>query len=167
LLAAALGNNATLTSLDLDGNNIGAQGAQSLAAVLHTNRTLLHLELDSHNINMDIENLVAERLDVNKLALMVPAWVALAVARLTEVPGHIGVPPSLAEYAAMLALGDELLVLPDDDYNWRTPGGREFAAAYLLTLAEAALRPRCIGWPARLVAVPGQRSIASSRADEP
>jgi hypothetical protein len=116
---------------------------------------------------MDIENLVADRLHVNKLALMVPAWVALTVARLTEVPGHLGVPPSFAERAAMLAFGDELLVLPDDDNEWRTPGGREFAAVYLLTLAEAALRPRCTGWPARLVAVPGQRSIASSRADEP
>jgi hypothetical protein len=33
-------------------------------------------------------NLVADRLRVNKLSLQVPAWVALAVARLTEVPGH-------------------------------------------------------------------------------
>jgi len=117
--------------------------------------------------NADIANLGADRLRVNKLALKVPAWVALAVARLNEVPGHLGVPSSFAECAAIRAFGDELLVLPDDEYEWRTPGGREFAAAYLLTLAEVALRPRCIGWPARLVAVPGQRSIASSRADEP
>ena len=109
---------------------------------------------------------MADRLRVNKLALEVPAWVAFAVARLTEVPGHLGVPPSFAECAAMLAFGDELLV-PDDNYKWRTPGGREFAAAYLLPLAEAALRPRCSGWPARLAAFPGQRSIASSRADKP
>ncbi len=67
----------------------------------------------------------------------------------------------------MLAFGDELLVLPDDEYEWCTPGGREFAAAYLLPLAEAALHPRISGWPMRLVAVPGQRSIASSRAEEP
>ena len=70
------------------------------------------------------------------------AWVAFAVARLTEVPGHLGVMPSFAECAAMLTFGDELLV-PDDNDKWRTPGGREFAAAYLLSLAEAALRPRC------------------------
>ncbi len=108
-----------------------------------------------------------DRLRVNKLALEVPAWVAFAVAMLTEVPGHLGVPPSFAECAAMLAFGDELLVLPDDDYKWRTPGGRELAAAYLLPLAEAALRPRCSGWPTRPVAVPGQRSVASSRAEEP
>ena len=112
-------------------------------------------------------NLVADRLRVNKLALKVPAWVAFSVARLTEVPGHLGVPSSFAECAAMLAFGDELLVLPDDNYEWRSPGGREFAAAYLLPLAEAALRLRCSGWPMRLVAVPGQRSIASPRAEKP
>ncbi len=67
----------------------------------------------------------------------------------------------------MLAFGDELLVQQHEEYDWRTPGGRELAAAYLLPLAEAALRPLCSGWPTRLVAVPGQRSIASSRAEEP
>ncbi len=100
-----------------------------------------------------------------------PAWVALAVARLTEVPGHLGVPSSFAVCAAMLAFGDELLVQQDDPYQldgyvWRTSGGRELAAAYLLPLAEAALRPRCSGWPTRLVAVPGQRLTVSSRAEE-
>jgi hypothetical protein len=67
----------------------------------------------------------------------------------------------------MLAFGDELLVQKDDKYEWRTPGGRELAAAYLLPLAEAALRPRCSGWPTRLVAAPGQRLTHSSRAEEP
>ena len=110
---------------------------------------------------------MADRLRVTKLALQVPAWVALAVARLTEVPGHRGVPPAFAVCAAVLAFGDELLVLPGDDYQWRSPGGRERAAAYLLPLAEAALRPRCSGWPTRLVAVPGQRLTDSSRAEEP
>jgi hypothetical protein len=109
---------------------------------------------------------VADRLRVNKLALQVPAWVALAAARLNEVPGHLGVPPSFAVCAAMLAFGDELLVQQDDEYEWRTPGGRELAASYLLPLAEAALRPRCSDWPTRLVAVPGQRLADSSRAKE-
>jgi hypothetical protein len=66
----------------------------------------------------------------------------------------------------MLAFGDELLVQKDDEYEWRTPGGRELAAAYLLPLAEAALRPCCSGWPTRLVAVPGQRLTVCSRAEE-
>jgi hypothetical protein len=61
----------------------------------------------------------------------------------------------------MLALGDELLVLPDEDYKWRTPGRR-----YLMPLAEAVLRPRYIGWTARLVAVPDQLARAASSADE-
>ncbi len=90
--------------------------------------------------NADIANLVADRLRVNKLAVKAPAWVALAVARLTEVPGHLRVPPSFAECAAMLAFCDELLVLPDDKYEWRTPSGRDLAAAYLLPRAETALR---------------------------
>ena len=109
---------------------------------------------------------MADRLRVNKLALQVPAWVALAVARLTEVPGHLGVPSSFAVCTTMLAFGDELLVQKDDEYEWRSPGGREVAAAYLLPLAEAALRPRCSGWPTRLVAAPGQRLTDSSRAEE-
>ncbi len=110
---------------------------------------------------------MADRLRVNKLALKVPAWVASAVARLNEVPGHLGVPSSFAVCAAMLAVGDELLVLQDDKHEWRSPGGRVLAAAYLLPLAEAALRPRCSGWPTRLVAVPRQPSIVSSRGDKP
>jgi hypothetical protein len=43
----------------------------------------------------------------------------------------------------VLAFGDELLdlVLPDDfGLRWRSPGGRNFAAAYLLPRAEATLR---------------------------
>ncbi len=89
--------------------------------------------------NADIANFVADRLRVNKLALKVPAWVATALARLSEVPGHLRVPPSFAE-CAVLAFGDELLVLPDDKYVWHTPGGRDLAAAYLLPRAETALR---------------------------
>ncbi len=111
---------------------------------------------------------MADRLRVNKLALQVPAWVALAVARLNEVPGHLGVPSSFAECAAVLAFGDELLVLPGDKYEWRTPGGRKFAAAFLLPLARRALRPHCSGWPTRLVPLPDKTlKIASSRAEEP
>ncbi len=54
-------------------------------------------------------------------------------------------PPALAARAAVLAFGDELLdlVLPDENESgmgWRQPGGRIFAAAYLLPRAEAALR---------------------------
>ncbi len=88
----------------------------------------------------DIANLVADRLRVNKLALKVPAWVVSAVARLNEVPGHLRWPPSFVECAALLAFGDELLVLQDNKYVWRTPGGRDLAAAYLLPRAETALR---------------------------
>ena len=82
---------------------------------------------------------MTDRLRVNKLALKVPAWAALAVARLNEVPGHLGVPSSFAECAAILAFGDELFVLPDDEYEWISPGGRDLAAVYLLSRAETAL----------------------------
>jgi hypothetical protein len=42
----------------------------------------------------------------------------------------------------VLAFGDELLdlQLPDRNDLWLSPGGRDFAAAYLLLRAEAALR---------------------------
>jgi hypothetical protein len=83
---------------------------------------------------------VADRLRVNKLALKVPSWISFTVARLAEVPGLLRVPPHFAECAAILAFGDELLVLPDDKHEWGTPGGREFAAAHLLPRAGAALR---------------------------
>jgi hypothetical protein len=52
-------------------------------------------------------------------------------------------PPTLAARADVLAFGDELLdlVLPGDwGLRWRSPGGRNFAAACLLPRAEAALR---------------------------
>jgi hypothetical protein len=103
----------------------------------------------------DITNFVADRLRVNKLALKVPAWVASAVARRVELwedttlvlpptpAAPLVLPPALAARAAVLAFGDELLdfVLPDDSgLRWRQPGGRIFAAAYLLPRAEAALR---------------------------
>jgi hypothetical protein len=135
------------------------------------------LELDERRVallegrgNADIANRVADRLRVNKLALKVPAWVALAVARPNEVPGHLRWPPSFAECAATLAFGDELLVLPDDkdederqgdeeddeqgeeeeeqqgdeeedeQLGWRMPGGRDLAAVFLMPRAETALR---------------------------
>ena len=49
--------------------------------------------------------------------------------------------PALAARAAVLAFGDELLdlQLPDRLDLWLSPGGREFAAVYLLPRAEAAL----------------------------
>ncbi len=73
-------------------------------------------------------------------------------------------PSSFAACAAILAFGDELLGQPDDKDEWRTPGGRQLAAAYLLPLAEAALRPHCSGWPTRIRPGPGQRSTDSEHA---
>jgi hypothetical protein len=75
-------------------------------------------------------------------------WVASAVARRVELwDDAVVLPPALAARAAVLAFGDELLdlVLPRDygfiwRLRWRSPGGRKFAAAYLLPRAEAALR---------------------------
>ncbi len=52
-------------------------------------------------------------------------------------------PAALADRAAVLAFGDELLdlVLPCEvGSRLRQPGGRIFAASYLLLRAEAALR---------------------------
>ena len=120
---------------------------------------------------------MADRLRVNKLALKVPAWVALAVARLNEVPGHLLSPPSFAVCAATLAFGDELLDLEQPshlDLLLLSPGGRDLAAAYLLPRAEAALRQellqsRCSGWPTppserAKARAPPPRATSGSRA---
>jgi hypothetical protein len=102
----------------------------------------------------DMKNLVEDRLRVNKLAQKVASWVASAVARRVELwedtlvlPPDLAallvLPPALAARAAVLAFGDELLdlVLPNEvGFQWRQPGGRIFAASYLLPRAEAALR---------------------------
>ncbi len=82
-LAAALDNNATLTSLSLGLNNIGAEGARSLAATLDTNRVLQHLAVDD-NIAADIKNFAGYRLRINKLVPKADLWVASAVARRVE-----------------------------------------------------------------------------------
>ncbi len=102
----------------------------------------------------DMANLVADRLRVNKLVLKVASWVASAVARRVELwedtlvlppalAAPLVLPPALAARAAVLAFGDELLDLElpyGDGSRWRQPGGRIFAASYLLPRAEAALR---------------------------
>jgi hypothetical protein len=102
----------------------------------------------------DMKNRVDDRLRVNKLALKVAWWVAGEVARRVELwedtlvlppdlAAPLVLPPALAARAAVLAFGDELLdlLLPDDSgLRWRQPGGRIFAASYLLPRAEAALR---------------------------
>ena len=71
-------------------------------------------------------------------------WVVSAVARRVELwDDTLVVPPPLAARAAVFAFGDELLDVRlerECERNvWRTPGGRSFAAAYLLPRAEAAL----------------------------
>jgi hypothetical protein len=148
-LAAALHNNATLTYLGLWGNDIGDEGARSLAAALDTNRVLQHLSLGNNGITADIENLVKDRLRVNRLVPLIASWVASAVARRVELwedtlvlppalAAPLVLPPAVAARAAVLAFGDELLELLYD--RWGTPGGRDFAAAYLLPRAEASLR---------------------------
>jgi hypothetical protein len=103
------------------------------------------------HIDKDIANLLEDRLRVNRL---VRTWVAFAVARRVELWEDTPVllpalavplvlPPALAARAAVLAFGDELRDLgPPDEVSsrWRQPGGRIFAASYLLPRAEAALR---------------------------
>ena len=85
---------------------------------------------------------MADHLSINKLALKLPPWVALCDGEARRaLKNELVPPPALAARAAVFAFGDELLVLPDHGFAWRTPGGRDFAAAFLLSRAEAALRP--------------------------
>jgi hypothetical protein len=130
-LAAALTNNATLLSLNLRDNNIGEEGARALAAALDTNRTLLYLCPLGDN---ELDAVKDDRLHLNRIIDRMPDWVASAVARLWDPKFRI--PPDLAARAAVLAFGEELL---NKDGRWRSPGGRKFAAVYLMPRAEAAL----------------------------
>ena len=127
-LAAGLDEYVALTSLDLYEISVRAVGAPSLVVALGTNRALECLNPS--------QNLVADLLRVDKLALKVASWVAYSVVRRrNELLGDA--------LAAVLAFGDELpdLKLPDRSNLWRTPGGRgDFAAVYLLPSAEATLR---------------------------
>jgi hypothetical protein len=88
-LAAALDKNSTLTSMDLYENNIFAECARSLSVALRTNRAL-----EGPNPS---QNLVADLLRVNKLALKVASWVASAVVRLNKLlDDALVLPPALA-----------------------------------------------------------------------
>jgi hypothetical protein len=73
------------------------------------------------------------------------------------------VPPSFAECAAMLAFGDELLVLPDCQTT-STSGARRAVATWRPPTCCRAPRPRCArtcsGWPTP----PRERAKASPRA---
>ncbi len=116
-------------------------------------------DVDVDERGRDMQNFVRDRLRVNKLVLKVASWVDSAVARRVElwedtlvIPPALAaplvLPPALAARAAVLAFGDELLdldvpdrlLLDEDGLRWRQPGGRIFAASYLLPRAEAALR---------------------------
>jgi hypothetical protein len=141
MLARTLQINTTLTRLVVTVN--ATNGAQALASALDTNRTLQSLWMggDGNGVTVDIKNRVADRLRVNKIVPTVPAWVASAAAKVAEVPFYRDLPPGFAARAAVLAFGCELLeqVLPCGSTRWRTPEGREFATAYLLSLVEASL----------------------------
>jgi hypothetical protein len=155
-LATVVGNSSALTALTVNHNNIGSEDARALAAALDTNRTLQLFDLWHDGVTADIKNVVVDRLRVNKLALKVPAWSSLRVA---GAPFYLGLPPSLAESAVVLAFGDELVDVrlenEDELYVWLTLGGRAFAAAYLQPLAHAALLPE-LQRLASAVTAPGQ-----------
>ncbi len=139
-LAAALNNNATLKELRVSENDIGTEGAHALADALDANRTLLELYLD--NIEQSVTYVTEDRLHLNTLIAdgRMTAW-----AEVRRWDPERSLPPDLAARAVMLAFGDELLdqVLPETRFKeWLSPGGRKFAADYLMPRAEAALRAR-------------------------
>ena len=55
----------TLTSIDLDSNNIGDDGAKDIAEALKTNSTLTSIDLQSNNIGDDGAKDIAEALQIN------------------------------------------------------------------------------------------------------
>ena len=52
-LARALESNASLTTLNLSGNNMGTEGAASLARTLESNTSLTTLPLSQNNIGAE------------------------------------------------------------------------------------------------------------------
>ena len=57
-LAEALHTNASLTNLDLRGNDVSAVGAEALAEMLRMNATLTSLDLGFNSTGADLENFV-------------------------------------------------------------------------------------------------------------
>ena len=66
LLADALQQNRTLTSLNLAGNQIGDEGAKALAEALTQNRTLTSLSLGANNIGAEGVKALADALKQNR-----------------------------------------------------------------------------------------------------
>jgi hypothetical protein len=136
-LAAALATNRSLLSLVLQHNRVGAVGAMALAAALDVNRTLLVLDLSQNDGAEPSLAVIADRLRVNNLAVAVPAWADAAACKSA---GKLSRLPAVAALVAFFAFGDALV--PND--GWQTVGGRQFAAQYLLPVAQTALRDELV-----------------------
>jgi hypothetical protein len=75
-LAAVLNNNATLTIMGLEGNDIGAEGARAVAAALANNATLTFVNIHNINIGDEGARALAAVLDTNRTlqVLQVPFY---------------------------------------------------------------------------------------------
>jgi hypothetical protein len=161
----------TFVSCETKQNGIGSVQRQRVTLV-DTDRTLQLLDLRYDGVTADFTAVKTDRIRVDRLAPEVAAWVASAAARRVELWDKKPVlPPALAAArAAVLAFGAELLdlTLPMQHLDltppelcvgasdrWLSPGGREFAAAYLMPLAHAALLPE-LERLASAVTAPGQ-----------
>ncbi|CAF4520499.1 unnamed protein product, partial [Didymodactylos carnosus] len=65
-IAEALKTNQTLTTLLIQRNNISAEGAKAIAEALKTNQTLTHLYMDMNNISAEGAKAIAEALKTNQ-----------------------------------------------------------------------------------------------------
>jgi hypothetical protein len=114
---------------------------------------LQHLDLYVNNISSaDMENLVADRLGVNKFVLKVASWVGL---RSGEARRNMLSPPAPPCWRSATSCWT----------SWALARRRDLAAAYLLPRAEAALRQELQRLTdAAKRALEGQGSSSGSRA---
>ena len=121
VLAAVLEANTTLTNLDLQGNNIGPAGAESLATALKTNTTLTNLELSGNNLGPAGAESLATALKTNT---------TLTNLRLSY-DNNIG--PAGAESLATALKTNTTLTILDLSVNNIGPAGAESLATALKT----------------------------------
>ncbi|KAG9061903.1 hypothetical protein KI688_007054 [Linnemannia hyalina] len=74
ILTEALKTNSTLTTLDLESNSIGSNGAKALAEALKTNSFLTTLDLESNSIGENGAQALAEALKTNKTLTTLNLW---------------------------------------------------------------------------------------------
>ena len=71
--------NTSLTNIDLDGNNIGDEGAKAIGEALKVNTSLTEIYLDGNNIGVEGGKAIGEALKVNTSLTEINLYVIILV----------------------------------------------------------------------------------------